>query len=157
MYYYYFNSNALNEIQMFKPTTFYPAIIRNDGAPCLFTNECGTAHEAKANTQALIDNGSAGVGTKGHAIAGFAYFNEKADITYVFTTKEEMIKTLNNIKASAKSGATSKYAKLKGLKDSAIHALIFLNHKEEAKKIEATRTFIQFIGALNSVLVNERY
>jgi hypothetical protein len=126
---------------MFTPTNFYPAIIRNDGAPCLFTNKCDTATEAKKEVQNLIDNGSAGVGTKGHAIAGFAYFNEVGDIVYVFATKEDMQQSLNSVKSLAKTGSTRQYAKLKSLKASAVFALNFLNNKEAAIKVNKANTF----------------
>ena len=126
---------------MYIPTTFYPAIIRNSGTPSLFTNECKTAHDAKMNTQKLIDNGLAGVGTTGHAIAGFAFFNKELEIVYVFNTEEEMFKTLQAVKKSLSTGATRGYAKLKEVKKAGVSALNFLNKKETAKNLSNARTF----------------
>ena len=131
---------------MFTPTEFYPANIINNGTPSLFTNKCETAYEAKKEVQKLIDTNS--FGTANHVIAGFAYFNEAGEITYVFTTKEEMNESLAAVKMQLLTGATRKHAKLKGLKESAIFALNFLNMKDVAKEVLPAKTFKELSAIL---------
>lgn len=120
-------------------TKFYPANIKNGGNPALFTNCFDTAFEAKTSVQKLIDNNA--FGTANHVIAGFAYFDDNNEIKYVFNTKEEMEESLKAVRKQILTGATRKYAKLKGLKKSVAFAFNFLNMREDAKKALSAATF----------------
>ena len=133
---------------MFKPTTFYPARLTTaTGDFSLFTNECETAHQAKAEVQKLIDSNCFGTAT--HVVAGFAYFNKGNEIVYVFPKKEDIKKSLVAIKKMVATGATRQYAKLKELKKSAVFALEFLNNKELANKVKGASTFKELGLLLN--------
>ena len=130
----------------YRPSEFYPANIRNGGKPGLFTNSFENPNDAKQAVQKLIDSDS--FGTANHVIGGYAFFDKDNNIVYVFTTKEEVEKTLKSIKRLVTSGSTPKYAKLKMLKKSTIWAFNFLNRKDLVCKVSKANTFKD----LNSIL-----
>ncbi len=131
-----------------KPVTFYPARLNpTTGKYSLFTNECDTAHEAKQETQKLIDSNS--FGTSAHVVAGYAYFNSANEIIYVFPKEEDILKSLDAVRKSISGGATRKYAKLEDLKKAASFGLLFLGKKGTAEKVGVTKTFKELALLLN--------
>lgn len=130
---------------MFKPTSFYPAILR-ENRPSLFTDNYPSAHKAKETAENLRGTSFLKCGE----IAGFAFFDKNNEIIYKFNTLEEAEETVQKTIKALKGGATRKYALLKSSKKTLVWSFNILNKPDLIKELDNQKTFKSLLSLLSN-------